>query len=425
MAQGQSDEAARVRASYVMDTALDAAVVAEGIAGEQSSGTFIALPREDAALKDRAAARIEALTELDLPPGPPLPGAQHPAEGGRVRRYAMTLSWPLANFGASLPNLVATVAGNLFELKQLAGLKLVDIDLPEAFATAYPGPGFGVEGTRRLTGVHGRPLIGTIIKPSVGLSPEETAEVVQQLCDGDIDFIKDDELQADGPACPFEARLRAVSAVLLRHRDRTGRRVMYAVNVTGELDEMRRRHDLVEQLDGTSIMVSLNSVGLVGFTALRRHARVAIHAHRNGWGYLGRSEANGWSYIAWQKMWRLAGADHMHVNGIANKFWEPDDSVVASAKACLSPMFASKACVAMPVFSSAQSAKQAAPTWAALRSPDLIFCAGGGIAAHPDGVAAGVEALRDAWDAAMAGVPVELAARDSPALLRALDTFGR
>lgn len=425
MSQGPSDATLRVRASYVMDTALDAALVAEGIAGEQSSGTFIALPREDAALKDRAAARVEALTELEPPPGPPLPGSQRAAGDAPVRRYAMTLSWPLANFGASLPNLVATVAGNLFELKQVAGLKLVDLELPEAFAHAYPGPGFGVEGTRRLTGVDGRPLIGTIIKPSVGLSPEETAELAQQLCDGGIDFIKDDELQADGPACPFEARLRAVSAVLLRHRERTGRRVMYAVNVTGELDEMRRRHDLVEQLDGTSIMVSLNSVGLTGFTALRRHTRVAIHAHRNGWGYLGRSEANGWSYVAWQKLWRLAGADHLHVNGIANKFWEPDDSVIASARACLSPMFASKPCVAMPVFSSAQSAKQAAPTWAALRSPDLIFCAGGGIAAHPDGVAAGVQALRDAWDAAMAGVPVEQAARGSRALRLALDTFGR
>jgi ribulose-bisphosphate carboxylase large chain len=417
--------AQRVRATYVMDTALDPVAVAQGIAGEQSSGTFVALPREDAALKDRASARVETLSEMAAPPGPPLPGAQLPAGGGQVRRYAMTLSWPLANFGASLPNLMATVAGNLFELKQVAGLRIVDLDLPEDFARAYPGPGFAVEGTRRLAGVQGRPLIGTIIKPSVGLSPDETAEIVQQLCDGDIDFIKDDELQADGPACPFEARLRAVAAVLRRHRDRTGRRVMYAINLTGEIDEMRRRHDLVEQAEGTAVMVSLNSVGLTGFTALRRHARLAIHAHRNGWGYLGRSEANGWSYVAWQKLWRLAGADHLHVNGIANKFWEPDDSVVASARACLTPLFASAPCLAMPVFSSGQSAKQAAPTWAALGSPDLIYCAGGGIAAHPDGVAAGVRALRDAWDAAMAGVPIEQAARDSRALRLALETFGR
>jgi len=337
----------------------------------------------------------------------------------------LTLSWPLANFGASLPNLVATVAGNLFELKQVSALKLLDIDLPDAFAEAYPGPGFGVDGTRRLSGVFGRPLIGTIVKPSVGLSPEETAALVGQLCSGGIDFIKDDELQADGPACPFEARLRAVMAVIERNADKSGQRVMYAVNITGELDEMRRRHDLVEQLGGTAVMVSLNSVGFVGFSALRRTTRLPIHAHRNGWGYLGRSAGHGWSYVAWQKLWRLAGADHMHVNGLANKFWEPDDSVLASARACLTPMFSAKPCLVMPVFSSAQSAKQVAPTWKALASPDLIYCAGGGIAAHPGGVAAGVRALRDAWAAAMNGIPVEQAAQESRALREALDTFGR
>jgi ribulose-bisphosphate carboxylase large chain len=413
----------RVRADYVMETALDPAEVAAGIAGEQSSGTFIALPREDEALKERAAARVEKLEEIAMPQAS---GDAAPVAGsGRTRRFAMTLSWPLANFGPSLPNLVATVAGNLFELKQVSALKLLDIHLPDAFAAAYPGPGFGIDGTRRLSGVHDRPLIGTIIKPSVGLSPVETADAVAQLCSGGIDFIKDDELQADGPACPFEDRLRAVMAVIDRHADASGQRVMYAVNITGELDEMRRRHDLVEQLGGTAVMVSLNSVGLVGLCAFRRAARLPIHAHRNGWGYLGRTPGHGWSYVAWQKLWRLAGADHMHVNGLANKFWEPDDSVLESARACLRPMFAAKPCLVMPVFSSAQSAKQVAPTWNALASPDLIYCAGGGIAAHPSGVAAGVRALRDAWAAAMDGVPVEQAARQSRALREALETFGR
>lgn len=413
----------------MMETALDPAEVAAGIAGEQSSGTFIALPQEDEALKERAAARVEALDEIEArAPGAAAPessAARRPGDGVRDRRFALTLSWPLANFGASLPNLVATVAGNLFELKQVSALRLLDIVLPDAFADAYPGPGFGIDGTRRLSGVSGRPLIGTIVKPSVGLSPDETAALVAELCSGGIDFVKDDELQADGPACPFEARLRAVMAVIERHADRSGRRVMYAVNITGELDEMRRRHDLVERLGGTAVMVSLNSVGLVGFSALRRTTRLPIHAHRNGWGYLGRSAEYGWSYVAWQKLWRLAGADHMHVNGLANKFWEPDDSVLASARACLTPMFAAKPCLVMPVFSSAQSAKQVAPTWKALASPDLIYCAGGGIVAHPGGVAAGVQALRDAWAAAMNGIPVEQAAQESRALREALDTFGR
>ena len=107
--------------------------------------------------------------------------------------------------------------------------------------------------------------------------------------------------------------------------------------------------------------------------------------------------------MAWQKIWRLAGADHMHVNGLRNKFCETDDSVIASARACLAPMFESKPCGSMPVFSSGQSARQAPDTLPALGSPDLIFAAGGGIMAHPDGPAAGVASLREAWEAATGG----------------------
>ncbi|MDQ4099151.1 MAG: ribulose-bisphosphate carboxylase large subunit family protein [Chloroflexota bacterium] len=413
----------RIRATYLFETALSPVKTAEIIAGEQSSGTFVPVPGESPELKARSAARVERLSPVDDVPGPALPGAA--AGDGYYRRYELELSWPLANMGPSLPNLVATVAGNLFELSQVSGLKILDLDLPAAFAQAYPGPGFGVEGTRRLAGVFDAPLIGTIIKPSVGLSPEETASLVEELCRGGIDFIKDDELQADGPHCPFEARVRAVLRVLDAHEARTGRRVMYAANLTGEIDEMRSRHDLVAALGGTCVMLSLNSVGLAGVTALRRHAQLPIHAHRNGWGYLGRSPLNGWSYTAWQKLWRLAGVDHMHVNGLSNKFWEPDESVIASARACLTPMFPNKPCTVMPVFSSGQSAKQAPGTFEALGTTDLIFCAGGGIVAHPGGIASGVRALRQAWEAAIAGIALEKAAVEARELREALEMYGR
>jgi ribulose-bisphosphate carboxylase large chain len=420
----------RIRATYQLDTDLPPEQAAAVIAGEQSSGTFVALPNESEELKERSLARfeIEQVDQVEQSAAQQaLPGAGAGQTLGQrpVKRYRMTLSWPLINLGASLPNLLATVAGNLFELQQVAGLKILDIALPEAFAYAYLGPGFGIAGTRFMSQVYDRPLIGTIVKPSVGLSPADTAAVVEQLCAGGIDFIKDDELQADGPHCPFDERARAVMAVINEHAQRTGRKVMFAFNVTGELDEMKRRHDLIESLGGTCVMVSLNSVGLVGFSAFRRHCRLPIHAHRNGWGYLGRSANNGWSYVAWQKLWRLAGADHMHVNGIANKFWEADDSVIASARECHTPMFAVKPCTVMPVFSSGQSAKQAPATLAALGSTDLLYCAGGGIMAHPGGIAAGVQALRQSWDAAMAGIPLDTAARTHRELREALEKFGR
>ncbi len=248
--------------------------------------------------------------------------------------------------------------------------------------------------------------------------------MVDMLCAAGIDFIKDDELQADGPRCPFEARARAVMAVVNRHADLTGRKVMYAFNLTGEIDEMRARHDLVLGLGGSSVMVSLNSVGLAGFSALRRHARLPIHAHRNGWGALSRHPSLGFDYTAWAKLWRIAGADHLHVNGLANKFCEPDASVIASARSLLTPIWPERPCLAMPVFSSGQSAAQAHATYAALGSPDLIHAAGGGIMAHPNGPAGGVESMRAAWDAAQAGIGLAQAARENRALAEALALFG-
>jgi ribulose-bisphosphate carboxylase large chain len=412
----------RIEADYLLETACDARAAVAIMAGEQSSGTFVAVPGETPELKARAAARIERLEIVGGTPTASLPGAMRPQDSSIVQALA-TLSWPLDNIGPSLPNLVATVAGNLFELKQFSGLKILDLRLPEAFASAYPGPAFSIAGTRRLTGVDRGALLGTIVKPSVGLKPDETAHLVDTLCGAGIDFIKDDELQSDGRACPFEDRVRAVMSVINRHAERTGRKTMFAFNLTGDLDQMRRRHDLIVALGGTCVMASLNSVGLVGVIELARHSQLPIHAHRNGWGYLSRHPLLGWSYIAWAKIWRLAGVDHMHVNGLSNKFCEPDASVIASARDCLTPLFASKPCLAMPVFSSGQIVRQVPATLAAIGCTDLIYAAGGGILAHPDGPAAGVLSLRQAWEAASSGIELAVYAREHRELARALKAY--
>lgn len=406
----------RVHATYWLETGDDPARAAQVIAGEQSSGTFVALARETPELKARSGARVERLEVLETVAQPSLPVARPSARYSRCR---LELSWPLENFGASLPNLMSTVAGNLFELREVSGLRLTDLELPRGFTSAFAGPAFGIAGTRRLAGVAEGPLIGTIIKPSIGLSVEETAQQVAELVAGGIDFIKDDELQADGAACPFDERVRAVMAVVRSAAGRTGKTAMVAFNLTGDLDQMRRRHDVVLAEGGTCVMVCLNSVGLAGVQALRAHSQLPIHAHRAGWGYLSRHPALGFDYAPWQQLWRLAGADHMHVNGLANKFSEPDASVIAAARAVLSPVGeAEMSC--LPVFSSGQTGLQAADTYAALGSADLIHTAGGGIFGHPGGVAAGVEALREAWRAAVAGEALTDRAKDHPALSQAL-----
>ena len=415
----------RITATYLIETAHPLEQAAAAIAGEQSSGTFVSVPGETEELRTRHAATVERITPLETLPTPSLPGARLPkgVQSPVYQRAEVTISFPLENIGHSLPNLMTLLAGNLFELGQLSGARLLDFDLPSTFVEHQPCPQFSIGGTRRLCGVEGRPLIGTIIKPSVGLSPEATAELVRTLAEADLDFMKDDELIASPPYSTVQQRVQAVMAVIDDHAQSSGKRVMFAFNISGEIDEMRRQHDIVLAAGGTCVMVSLNSVGLAGVLALRRHSQLPIHGHRNGWGALSRHPALGFSYIAWQKFWRLAGADHLHVNGLRNKFCESDESVIASARACLAPLCGCAA--AMPVFSSGQTAAQAPDTYQALGSVDLLYLAGGGVLAHPGGALAGALALRQAWEAAVAGVDLERYAQDHIELRQALKHYDR
>lgn len=418
----------RIHATYLIETRYPLEVAAAAMAGEQSSGTFRPLANETPELIERYGAKVEAIEDLGETESEALPLSRAPKgrAGAKPRRARVHVSWNIENTGTVLSSVWSTVLGNLFELHHFSAMKLVDLTLPDDFTEAYPGPAFAVEGTRRLSGISKGPLIGTIVKPSVGLSPQDTADLCDTLIGAGLDFIKDDELMADPPHSPFAERFERVMRVIDKHADRTGRKAMYAVNISGDLDRMRRQMDVVEKRGGTCVMMVLNSVGLSGVIEMRRHSKLPIHGHRAGWGMYSRSPDLGMSYLAYQKFWRLAGVDHLHVNGLSNKFCEEDGSVIASAKACLTPMFSrpDRPDTVMPVFSSGQTAVQAEETYRRLGSDDLIFCCGGGIMTHPDGVEAGVRSLREAWDAAAAGIPAREYAKTHPALEGALNSFG-
>lgn len=410
----------RITATYFIETPYAPEKAAAVLAGEQSSGTFVAVPGETEELKQRFAARVESVELLETVNQPAIPGAD--SKNGKYHRAIVKVSWSIENFGYNLPVLVSTLQGNLYEITQFTGLKLMDIELPASYATHFRGPAFGIPGCRELTGVYNRPLIGTIIKPSVGLSPEQTADMVRVLAEAGIDFVKDDELMSSTANSSFDDRLKAVMNVINAHADKTGKKVMYAINISGEMDEMMSRYEKIVKASGTNAMISINSVGLAAAKKICDQGQLAIHAHRNGWGMLTRHPLLGIDFRAYQKIWRLAGVDQLHVNGIQNKFWESDDSVVNSIEACLSPIFNHK--TVLPVVSSGQWGGQAFETWRRTKTVDLLYMAGGGIMAHPMGAAAGVEALQQAWQGAVEGLTLEETAKQYPAFAESVKKFG-
>ena len=410
----------RIKARYFIETPLPVEKAAAVLAGEQSSGTFVAVPGETDELKQRFAARVESITPVETVPEPGMPGIA--ANGKAYQRALVEVSWSIENFGYNLPAMISTLQGNLYELTQFTGLKLMDLEVPDSFATHFKGPRFGIAGCRQLTQVTNRPLIGTIIKPSIGLTPTQTADLVKTLAEAGIDFIKDDELLVSSANSPFEERVDAVMRVINAHADRTGKMIMYAFNISDEMDVMLRRYEYILAAGGTCAMISLNSVGLSGVKKICDQGQLAIHGHRNGWGMLNRHPLLGIEFPAYQKIWRLAGVDQIHVNGIQNKFWESDDSVVRSIEACLKPFLGGYSI--LPVVSSGQWGGQAPETYRRTQTVDLLYMAGGGIMAHPDGPAGGVMALQQAWEAAVAGLTVAEAAQKYPEFGNSVKKFG-
>ena len=346
----------RVFAEYLIETPYDVRQAAAVLAGEQSSGTFVAVPGETEELKQRFAARVEHIELLDLVNEPSIPGGK--ISGKKYQKAKVKVSWSIENFGYNLPVLISTLQGNLYEITQFTGLKLMDLELPDSFKNHYKGPQFGIKGSKVSCGVGSeRPMIGTIIKPSVGMFPEETATLVQTLIDAGIDFIKDDELMGSTANSPFNERVKAIMKVIRNNEQRTGKKVMYAFNISDEIDVMQRKYDLILQEKGSCAMISVNSVGLAGTKKICDNGQLVIH------------------------------------------------SVVTSIKSCLKPFLGGNEI--LPVVSSGQWGGQAFETYKRTQTTDLLYMAGGGILAHPMGPKAGVNALQQAWEGAVDGSSIE------------------
>jgi ribulose-bisphosphate carboxylase large chain len=412
-----------ITCTYYIETEGDPRRGAEVLSGEQSSGTFVAVPGETNRLRIRHAAEVIAVHELGVVP-PSLPSRTRPE---RVRAAEVVVQFPMENVGTDLATLYTTVAGNLFELANLFGCRLQRIELPVEFIDAHPGPAFGVEGTRKLIGGSNGAFIGTIVKPNVGLSEPEYRQTIRELACAGIDLIKDDELMSDPEYLPLETRVRVAMEEIRDAEQMTGQRTMYAFNITGDLAGLRHRHDVVVKAGGTCVMLNVPVMGLPALAWLRSFSEVPIHGHRAGLAASMRHPALGVSYQAWQQLARLAGADHIHVSGLRSKFYESDDEVAANIAALQQPL--GHTVIPVPALSSGQNVHTPEPTFKAVGNIDVMMLAGGGIAAHPDGPGAGVRSLRQAWAAAAARQPVARAAEERVAqgdfaLANALKVFG-
>jgi ribulose 1,5-bisphosphate carboxylase large subunit-like protein len=410
--------------TYLIETAGEVAALADKIASDQSTGTFVATPGETPELKARVGARVVDVRMLEPVRTPSFPETAAGA-GGPFSVGEADIEFPLEAVGTDLAALTTIAIGGVFSIKGFSGIRIIDMKLPQEFAGAHPGPQFGIEGSRALTGVRERPIIGSIVKPALGLRPLETAQSVRELVEADIDFIKDDEKLMSPAYSSLAERVKAIMPIILDREQKTGKKVMYAFGIShADPEVMQRNHDLVADAGGNAAVININSVGYGGFSYLRKRSRLVLHAHRNGWDILTRHPGLGLDFKVYQQFWRLLGVDQFQINGIRAKYWESDASFVRSFEALRAPLFTDRD-RPLPVAGSGQWGGQAPDTFARTgRSQDLLYLCGGGIVSHPGGPAAGIRAVRQAWEAAVAGVPLELYARDHRELAQSIEKFG-
>lgn len=407
--------------TYRVRSHLPIADAAEFMADEQTTGTFIRVPGETDDIRERHRARVLDIVDEELEDDTLLPGSARP-DGAPLRQASVRIAFPFDNIGGSIARLMSTVGGNLYELPQLAGLKITDIAFPDEFAIGHVAAPHAVTGTRAAVDRPEGVLVGTIVKPNIGLQPDDYFDLVRTLGFAGIDFIKDDEVNADSPASPLRRRAEAVMRALDEVERVTGRRPLYAFNITDESDRMLENHDYLVGIGARCVMANLNIVGMPTAAALRRHSSLIIHGHMTGGGYIARSSLIGIDNRVLIALARVAGADHVHVGGFRSKFYVSDDETADAVAAVRAPLFDGHP--ALPVVSSGQWAGTAQVTWDRTGTDDLLVLAGGGMLGHPDGPASGLRSIRSAWQAVAGGVPVEQAAETDADLRRALEFYG-
>lgn len=405
----------QVIATYLIHDEKDIKKKAEGIALGLTVGTWTDLPqleREQLRKHKGEVVDIQALEESER---------VNRYFGKRLKRAIVQIAYPTVNFSADIPALLTTVFGKL----SLDGeVKLLDVTFSDEWKKQFPGPRFGIDGIRQKVGVYDRPLLMSIFKGIIGRDIAYLTEQLKQQALGGVDLVKDDEILFDSDLLPFEKRITAGKAVLNEVYEKTGKRTLYAVNLTGKTFELKEKAKRAVELGADVLLFNVFAYGLDVLQGLREDKEIAIPimAHPAFSGALTPSEFYGIkASLLLGKLLRLAGADFV-------LFPSPYGSVALDKEEALS--------IAAELTDEKEPFKRSFPVPSAGIHPglvpmlyrdfgiDSIINAGGGIHGHPDGAEGGGKAFRAAIAAVLVGKSLHEAARENDALQKAIDLWG-
>jgi ribulose-bisphosphate carboxylase large chain len=383
---------------YVEPEGVSISEAAGGVAAESSVGTWTELTTVKPYV-ERLAARVFSI------------------EGNEAK-----IAYPVELFeSGNMPNILSSVAGNVFGLRALKNLRLNDIKFPRQLVKSFKGPKYGIEGIRRLLKVHGRPLVGTIIKPKLGLKTIDHAKVAYEAWVGGCDIVKDDENLSSQHFNPFEERLTETLESRDRAEKETGEKKVYMINITSETKEMLRRAEVVLRHGGEYVMIDILTCGAAALQTFRDQGfDLVIHGHRAGHAAFTKNPWHGISMQVISRAARMIGVDQLHVGTVVGKMFETKEEVAENCGALTEEMFGLKS--VLPVASGGLHPRLI-PALMKSFGKDFVIQAGGGIHGHKDGTISGAKAMRQAVDATLQGIPLDMYAEKHKELRGALETW--
>jgi ribulose-bisphosphate carboxylase large chain len=375
--------------------------VAGRVASESSVGTWTTL----AELPDRIKSLMAKMYERD----------------GNIIKVAYPLDlWEPHN----VPQLLSGIAGNIFGMKAVKNLRLIDFEPPQEYVRNFKGPQYGIQGIRKLLEVDKRPILATVPKPKIGFSAEEQAQVAYEIWTGGIDLLKDDENLSSLPFNKFEKRVEETLKMRETAEAETGERRSYLINITAETEEMKKRAQLVSDLNWEYVMIDIITTGWAAVQTLREvceDLKLAIHAHRAMHATFTRNPKHGISMFALAKTARLIGVDQIHTGTVIGKLEGPEKEVMAINEFLRQEWYHIKQ--TFPV-SSGGLHPGLLPEILKRFGTNLVIQVGGGVLGHPMGAKAGAKAVRQAIDAYLEDIALDEMAAKNIELKAALDKWG-
>jgi len=378
--------------------------------------------------------------------------------------------WRLFDRGGNVQNILTYIVGNILGMKEISALKLLDVWFPPAMLEQYDGPSYTLDDMRKYLQVYNRPILGTIIKPKMGLISAEYAEVCYDFWTGGGDFVKNDEPQANQDFCPYDQMVKNVKEAMDKAVKETGKKKVHSFNVSAsDFDTMITRCEMIRnagfELGSYAFLIDGITAGWMAVQTLRRrYPEVFIHFHRAAHSAFTRPENPiGFSVLVLSKFARLAGASGIHTGtaGIGKMTGSPEEDIVAAHEiislygqghffnqswgkisekdedyvhAVNQDLFhhvilkddswrgVKKCC---PIISGGLNPTLLKPFIDTIGNVDFITTMGAGCHAHPDGTKSGARALVQACEAYQKKVSIVEYASTHRELAKAIDFFGK